>query len=172
MKSFLVRKSKLIFVWMFQKGQLEGHSNVVIISCTQKNERPSRSVLQIKSKDYSLVGCIKHGQKSWSMYYFQAKNIQSWWSRQLVVLLAWFKKRAAFKRCKSSWNRRNHVLGRFGALGKTEQVYWSKNMNSESYTTLLDNHLIPSLPLCVHQDPIFQQDNAPIHKSRHSMAFL
>jgi hypothetical protein len=64
------------------------------------------------------------------------------------------------------------VWAGFGTLGKTELVYCSKNMNSESYTTLLDNHLIPSLPLCVHQDPIFQQDNAPIHKSRHTMAFL
>ena len=29
---------------------------------------------KIKSKDYSLVGCIKHGQKSGSMYYFQTKK--------------------------------------------------------------------------------------------------
>jgi hypothetical protein len=47
------------------------------------------------------------------------------------------------------------VWAGFGSLGKTELVYCSKNMNSEHYTNLLDNHLIPSLPLCVEPEPIF-----------------
>jgi hypothetical protein len=64
------------------------------------------------------------------------------------------------------------VWAGFGTLGKTELVFCSSKMKSADYITLLDNHLIPYLPLCVEPEPIFQQDNAPMHKSKATMAFL
>jgi hypothetical protein len=45
-------------------------------------------------------------------------------------------------------------------------------MKSQDYITLLDNHLVPALPLCVNPEAIFQQDNAPIHKSKLTKQFL
>jgi hypothetical protein len=45
-------------------------------------------------------------------------------------------------------------------------------MNSETFTNLLDEFMIPSLPLCIKEEPIFQRDNAQIQESKATMVFF
>lgn len=48
----------------------------------------------------------------------------------------------------------------------------STRMNSERYTELLNEGLVPFVKNKMGTDGIFQQDNAPIHVSRHSKAWF
>lgn len=58
------------------------------------------------------------------------------------------------------------VWGAFCSAGTLTLAFPSTKMNSLEYIGVLENHLLPYL--YIHQDEswIFQQDNAPIHKSR------
>lgn len=60
----------------------------------------------------------------------------------------------------------------FSFYGKTPICMISTRMNSENYTDLLEDVLIEFGEQQPDQNWIFQQDNAAIHKSRHTMRWL
>lgn len=59
------------------------------------------------------------------------------------------------------------VWAAFSILGKTPICFLSTRMNSEKYGELLENVLLPYLDETEFVNPIFQQDNAPIHVSKY-----
>lgn len=64
------------------------------------------------------------------------------------------------------------VWAAFSASGKSEIKIVSGRMNSQKYTDLMGDTLIPFIEDKMPQDAIYQQDNAPIHVSRHSKAWF
>lgn len=59
--------------------------------------------------------------------------------------------------------------GGFSANGKTVLTKINSKMNSQNYTDMLEDILIPFIEENMTEDVIFQQDNAAIHVSRHSI---
>ena len=60
----------------------------------------------------------------------------------------------------------------FSSYGKAQIVFPSTRMNSEEYQEMLDASLIPFLEEHDEIPHIFQQDNAPIHNSASTRAWL
>ena len=46
------------------------------------------------------------------------------------------------------------------------------NLNSQGYIKILQDSLLPNIPTLLPQGGFFQQDNAPIHNSKLTRAFL
>jgi transposase len=57
------------------------------------------------------------------------------------------------------------VWAGFGAFGQLELQWGSKHMNSIEYQTILHASLLPYLAQHKQKKLVFQQDNAPIHRS-------
>lgn len=64
------------------------------------------------------------------------------------------------------------IWGAFSTKGKVTLCFVSNRMNSESYTDVLEDALVPYLEDVAGESFIFQQDNASIHVSRHSKDWL
>jgi hypothetical protein len=64
------------------------------------------------------------------------------------------------------------VWAAFSMRFKTPICWISTKMDSQNYTDLLDCALILFLDDEMDEDAIFQQDNAVIHKSGHSLAWF
>ena len=62
--------------------------------------------------------------------------------------------------------------GAFYSNGIFKLVLVSNNMDSKQYTDMLTEHFLEDFFCIAGNQAIFQQDNAPIHVSRHSKAFL
>lgn len=64
------------------------------------------------------------------------------------------------------------VWGAFSQNGVVQIAFPSTRMNSQEYIEMLQNHLLPFLQQNHRGDWVFQQDNASVHKSRATMAWL
>ena len=64
------------------------------------------------------------------------------------------------------------VWGAIGWNGKTDLAFLEGNQNSTGYLNTLQHHLLPDAARIGGRNWIFQQDNAPIHVSRQSMAWF
>lgn len=64
------------------------------------------------------------------------------------------------------------VWGAIGWNGKSNLAFVAGRMNSTAYTNVLRDYLLPCMQTIAVAPVIFQQDNAPIHKSLHSMGWL
>lgn len=64
------------------------------------------------------------------------------------------------------------VWGAISFNGKLDLVGNEGKMNSEYYTQVLENVLLPIADTVVGEDWILQQDNAAVHTSRHTTDFL
>ena len=62
--------------------------------------------------------------------------------------------------------------GAFCSNGIFKLVLVSGNVDSKQYTDMLTEHFLEDFFLIAGNRAIFQQDNAPIHVSRHSKAFF
>ena len=62
--------------------------------------------------------------------------------------------------------------GVFCSNGIFKLVFVSGNMNSKQYSDMLTDHFLKDFFRIAGNQAIFQQDNAPIHVSRHPKAFL
>ena len=62
--------------------------------------------------------------------------------------------------------------GAFCSNGIFKLVFVSGNMDSKQYTDMLTEHFLEGFFRIAGNRAIFQQDNAPIHVSRHSKAFF
>lgn len=60
------------------------------------------------------------------------------------------------------------IWGAFSSLGTATLCFVSNRMNSEAYTDVLEDALVPYLENLPDDSFIFQQDNASIHASRHT----
>ncbi len=64
------------------------------------------------------------------------------------------------------------VWGAIGWRGKSEIAFLEGNQDSEKYVNTLDEYLLPCGARIGGRNWIFMQDNAPIHSSRTTMAWL
>jgi hypothetical protein len=64
------------------------------------------------------------------------------------------------------------VWAAFSMRSKTRICWISTKIDSRNYNDLLNCALIPFLDDEMNEDAIFQQDNASIHKSGHSLAWF
>lgn len=64
------------------------------------------------------------------------------------------------------------VWGGFCRNGMLPLAFPSTRMNSAEYISVLENNLIPYLSQNSDQEFIFQQDNASVHSSRETRAWL
>lgn len=64
------------------------------------------------------------------------------------------------------------VWGAFSSVGQLEIQFASTRMNSTDYTNVLRSSLLPYLRDNADRKWIFQQDNAPIHKSNFTKNWL
>lgn len=64
------------------------------------------------------------------------------------------------------------IWGAFSALGTATLCFVSNRMNSGDYTEVLDCSLIPYMERFPDVEFVFQQDNAAIHASRHTIDWL
>ena len=62
--------------------------------------------------------------------------------------------------------------GVFCSNGIFKLVLVSGNVDSKQYTDMLTEHVLENFFRIAGNQAIFQQDNAPIHVSRHSKAFF
>lgn len=62
--------------------------------------------------------------------------------------------------------------GAFSAAGTLEIQFTSSKMNSSDYITVLKSSLLPFLRGAAEKEWVFQQDNASIHTSRETLAWL
>lgn len=60
----------------------------------------------------------------------------------------------------------------FGYHGKTELAIIKGNMDATDYTTVLKDFLLPCGKNIGGKNFIFQQDNAPIHKAKHTLEWF
>jgi transposase len=64
------------------------------------------------------------------------------------------------------------IWASFGALGKSEICFIDKRLNANGYREVLKNHLLHSGRKIGGPDWIFQQDNAPCHRAKASLAWF
>jgi transposase len=64
------------------------------------------------------------------------------------------------------------VWAAFGALGKSDIIFYDGTMKSENYQEMLYNKMLPFARRLWDKDRIFQQDNAPIHVSESTMKWF
>lgn len=64
------------------------------------------------------------------------------------------------------------VWGAFSQNGLIQIAFPSTRMNSREYIEVLQGNLLPFLQQNHHDDWVFQQDNASVHKSRVTMAWF
>lgn len=64
------------------------------------------------------------------------------------------------------------VWGAFSANGKVELAFVNGRMDSIRYQKMLNTHLLAFGPVIGGQDWVFQQDNAPCHASKSTIAWL
>lgn len=64
------------------------------------------------------------------------------------------------------------MWGGFSALGKLSLAFPSTKMNSVDYQQVLERNLVPYLSQFPEQKIFFQQDNAPVHVSKSTRAWL
>lgn len=64
------------------------------------------------------------------------------------------------------------VWGAFCSDGMLSLAFPSCRMNSKEYVDILEEKLVPFLESSASEGLIFQQDNAPVHKSRHTQEWL
>ena len=65
-----------------------------------------------------------------------------------------------------------NVWGAFSSHDYIKIYRINGNLNSKGYTDILQAQLLPNLNKLLPQAGFFQQDNAPIHMSKHTKAFL
>jgi transposase len=64
------------------------------------------------------------------------------------------------------------IWGAFSFSGKAELAFTTSKMNSAEYISVLNDNLLPFLNRFAHPRCVFQQDNAPVHSSRATKAWL
>ena len=82
-----------------------------------------------------------------------------------------FKEDKVFSKCQ---NRGVSVMiwGCFSLRGKAPLVFLDENQDSADYITMLEKHMVPWADTVHPNNWIFQQDNASIHASRHSIKWF
>ena len=63
----------------------------------------------------------------------------------------------------------------FSSERKCELYLTTQTIDSKSYTNILDTRMLPvyqHMELDTDEECMFMQDNAPVHKSHHTMAWL
>lgn len=135
-----------------------------------KNDLPKVIPMLTESqKTKRLTWCKKNSKRRWDKVIF---------SDETSIEL---------DRCK---NRKWHPKGKRPEVGKTKFprkiMFWSAigikckaplivlkgSVNTDKYIELLENHFLPWFRENCPATHIFQQDNAPAHKSKHSIAFI
>jgi transposase len=64
------------------------------------------------------------------------------------------------------------VWAAFCSLGTLDIAFVSTSMNSEEYQQVLNNHLLPYLRRFRRKPLVFQQDNASVHRSHSTNAWM
>jgi transposase len=116
---------------------------------------------------------LQNTQEQWNCVLFSDEaSFQLEWSRKEYVKRPTGSQHRYHPRFLAKFSTRKSkslmVFAFISASGLRTIARFPTKCDSDAYTTILQNHLLPNLD----ESCIFQQDNAPIHTSRHTLSFL
>ena len=151
---------------------MENIKNCLNVEYSKGQKAPSWKEHHIKARFSWAKKYVSFGEK-WSDIVF---TVEKKWNLDgpNVFHCYWHDLRKEKKIFKKRQSGGGSVMtwGAFGSNGIFKLVLISGNMNSKQYTDMFTEHFLEDFFCIAGNWAIFQQDNAPIHVSRHSKAFF
>lgn len=174
----LVRFNKMESVSHFM-GEMTARGSVPASRSTVWRELHRQDYVKSRGKPSPLISaqqkqqrtqwCLAHSQRSWENVFFSDES--SLWLYPNTVKI-WTKSDIQPLYVRPKHSAKFHVWGAISSRGTTPLCIFQENLTSQLYTDILEGYLLPTAEVLYPDGWVFQQDNDPKHRARHSQDWL